>query len=75
MWKFRQNIETYLKKIKLAQKLVNNKNPQFLPNPADILAIFPIHDLIIFTQFHNDWMKIVDFLFLANLWASLIFFL
>ena len=47
--------------MRLAQKLANNKNPQFLSNPANILAIFPIHELIIFTQFHNDWMKIVDF--------------
>ena len=45
----------------LAQKLANNKNPQFLSNPTNILAIFPIHELIFFTQFHNDLMKIVDF--------------
>ena len=49
--------------MRLTQKLANNKNLQFLSNPANILAIFPIHELIIFSQFHNDWIKIVDFYF------------
>ena len=39
------------------------KNPQFLPNQADIQAILPTHELIIFTKFHTDWVKIVYFLF------------
>ena len=30
-------------------------------NQADIQAILPTHELVIFTKFHNDWMKIVDF--------------
>ena len=30
------------------------KNPQFLPNQADILAILSSHELIIFTEFHNN---------------------
>ena len=34
-----------------------------VPNQADIQAILPTHELIIFTKFHNDWVKIVDFLF------------
>ena len=58
---FSPEIETDAKKWTLAQKQANNKNPQFLSNPANILAIFPIHELIIFTQFHNDRVKIVDF--------------
>ena len=33
---------------RLALKLAYNKNPQFLPNPSDILTIFPIFELIIF---------------------------
>ena len=44
-------------------KQANNKNLQFLPNQADILAILPTHELIIFTKFQNDWVKIVDFSF------------
>ena len=42
-------------------KQANNKNLQFLPNRADILAILSTHELIIFTKFRNDWAKIVDF--------------
>ena len=43
--------------MRLTNKLANNKNPHFLPNPGDFLAIFPIQELIIFTQFHNDWIQ------------------
>ena len=39
------NIET-VAKIRLLIK-----NPQFLPNLADILAILPTHELVIFTKF------------------------
>ena len=39
----------------------NNTNSKFLPNLADIQAILPTKELVIFTRFHNDWMKIVDF--------------
>ena len=46
------------------------KNSQFLPNQADIQAILPTHELIIFTKFHNDWVKIVDFLFLLFLTSA-----
>ena len=45
----------------MPQKLANNKNPQFLPNQADIQAILPTYELVIFTKFHKDWVKIVDF--------------
>ena len=39
------------------------KNSQFLPNQADIQAILPTHELIIFIKFHHDWVKVVNFLF------------
>ena len=42
-------------------KLANNKYLQFLSNQADIQGILPTHELIIFTKFYNDWVKIVDF--------------
>ena len=57
------NIETDSKV--LVQKLANNKNPQFVSNQADIQAILPTYELFIFTKFHNDWVKIVDFLIKA----------
>jgi len=44
------------KNISLAQKLANNKNPQFLPNQADIKAILSTHVLVICTKFHEDWV-------------------
>ena len=37
------------------------KNPQFLPNQADIQAIVPTHELVIFNKFDNNWIEIVDF--------------
>ena len=61
-------------KMRLAQKLANNKNPQFLPNHADIKAILPTHELVIFTKFHKDWVKIMDFSIKACFWVSNIFF-
>ena len=38
------------------------KNPQFLSNEAEILAILPTHEVIILIKFHTDWKEIVDFL-------------
>ena len=43
------------------QKVDNDKNPQFLPNQAEIQAIFPTNELVILTKFHNNWIKIVSF--------------
>ena len=37
------------------------KNPQFLPESAETLAILPIHEMVVFTKFHENWPKIVDF--------------
>ena len=43
-------------------KLVHN----FSFDHADILATKPTHEMIIFTKFHKDRRKIVDFLLIAN---------
>ena len=37
------------------------KNSQILPNQAETQAILLTHELIIFTKFDNDWVKIKDF--------------
>ena len=50
------------------------RNPQFLPNQGYIKAILSTHELIIFTKFHEDWVKIVDFSIKAYFWAINIFF-
>ena len=42
------------------------RNPQFLSNQADILAIIPTHELVILTNFHKDWQKFVDFFVVAK---------
>ena len=55
---------------------LNNKTPQFCLNQADILAILNLpttHELVIFTQLYNDWMKIADFLLIINFWTSRFF--
>ena len=46
-----------------ARKLLHSiiKNPQILPNQADIKANLPTHGVIIFTKFHNDWVRIKNF--------------
>ena len=54
-------IEADAKKKLLAKNQANNENLQFLPNQADIQAILPTHELVILTEFHNNWIKIVDF--------------
>ena len=41
------------------------KNPQFLPNQADILPSEFIHWTEILTKFHKNRTKIVDFLVIA----------
>ena len=44
------------------------KNPQFLYNQTDIQAILSTHGLVIFTKFHNDSVKIVDFSQITYFW-------
>ena len=50
------------------------KNPQFCSDLAEILAILPIHELIILTKFDGDWTEIVDFLLLVYFLANVISF-
>ena len=55
------NLDTVSKKnVYLSKFLLLIKNPQFLPNQADIQTILPTHDeLVIFAKFHNFWSEIV----------------
>ena len=39
----KNKVKTNEKKMRLTQKFAKNENPQFLPNPADILTIFPTY--------------------------------
>ena len=54
-------IETVDIKNGLAKNYSINKNSQFLSNQANIQAILPTRELVIFTKFHNDWIEIMDF--------------
>ena len=38
------------------------KSSQFLPNDYDTRSKLSIHEYLILTEFHNHWVKIVDFL-------------
>ena len=37
-------------------------------------ALLSSHEVVIFTKFHEDWAKIVDFLLIANYLAFPIFY-
>ena len=50
------------------------KYPQSYSDLAEILAVLPIHELIILTKFDGHWTEIVDLLLLLYFWASVIFF-
>ena len=50
------------------------KNPQFFPNHYETWPPWPTHELLILTKFHNDWVKIVDFLIIAYFRACVIFY-
>ena len=50
------------------------KNPQFLPESAETLATLPIHEMVVFTKFHENGAKIVDFSLIAYFGACLIFY-
>ena len=39
-------------------------------SPKFFLAILPTHELVFFTKFHNNWIKIVDFLIKGHFWSS-----
>ena len=49
------------KKCGLTKNYCINKNHQSLPNQANIQIILPAHEMVIFTNFHSNWIKIVDF--------------
>ena len=55
------------------ENLLLVKNPQFLSNQADILPKSPIHEPVILTKWHNDWVKIVDFFKETIFWSVLFF--
>ena len=38
------------------------KNPQFLPKDYETRSKLSVHENLILTKCHNDWVKIVDFL-------------
>ena len=50
------------------------KNLQFLSNPHETWLKWLPHELILFTKFHEDWTKIVEFLLMANLWTWSLFY-
>ena len=50
------------------------KNAQFLTKSAETLAILPSLEVVVFTKFHYNWAKIVDFSLIAYLRASAIFY-
>ena len=48
-----------------------SNNPQFPPNHYETLSKYGAHDYLILAKFHNDWVKIADFLIKAYvLWKS-----
>ena len=50
------------------------KNAQFLTKSAETLAILPSLEVVVFTKFHYNWAKIVDFSLIAYFGACLIFY-
>ena len=52
----------------LGKNMLLLKNLQFLPNHNETLLKGGIHVYLIFTKFHNNWIKIVDFLIKGHFW-------
>ena len=50
------------------------KNLQFLFNFDETLPKVPINEVVNWTKYGQDWIKIVDFSLIANFEASLIFY-
>ena len=46
------------------------KNLQFLPNHNETLLKGGVHVYLIFTKFHNNWIKFVDFLIKGHFRSS-----
>ena len=49
------------------------KNSQFLSNPFETLGKLLPHEEIIFTKFHEDWTKIMDFSLMTNFCMCAVF--
>ena len=46
------------------------KNLHFMFHRTDILPKLPTHELVITVEYQLNWVKIVDFLFIAYFWSS-----
>ena len=53
------------KKCNWPKNMLLLKNPQFLPNHYETWSKLDTQELLILAKFHNDWLKIVDFLLIA----------
>ena len=78
---FRTNIDLMFYIYSVAQANLDSgknmlllKNPQFLPNYYETLSKWSTLEYLILTKFHNDWVKIVDFLIKAYFWFTVHFF-
>ena len=58
----------------LSQQLAISKKSTFLSNLHETWSKYLAHEIIILTKFHEDWIKNVDFLLMANFCESPIFF-
>ena len=74
-----QSVKSYI--LKSGSKKLDNfknwplvKNPHFLFNPHETWWKKSPHELIIFTEFHKDRTKSVDFLIRANFWMCAVFY-
>jgi len=57
-----------------SQKLAIRKKSTFLSNLHETWSKYLAHEKIILTKFHEDWIKDVDFLLMANFCECPIFF-
>ena len=62
------------KKVPMPPNWLITKNLQFLNNHHETLAKFTTHEMLILRKFHNDWIKILDFLLSVNIIACALFY-
>ena len=62
------------KKVNWPRNRLLLKNLQFLPNHYETWPKLATHESLILTKFHSAWIKIVEFLIIAYIWASVIFY-
>ena len=67
------HIETGAKKPDWAKNSLVVKNLQFWLYPHETWSKEQPHEVVIFTKFHEDRAKTVDFLLLVNFWPSPVF--